>query len=289
MLNEIAGRDQSGTRRVGTPAIFGMNFQTVSTAQKLPNSDGLAGGYTNAGTPGPLLTRALGYVDAQVGRLEAALVRTGLAKTTTIILSAKHGQSPTKPAALRRIDDGAILSAIDAGWASTHPNAKPLIAFSADDDVMLLWLSNRSATARAFVKGYLASHSAPANRFNDPKGTYSTTVSASGLRALYTGAAADRLLDAPRGDSHAPDVVGIAKYGVVYTGGVKKIAEHGGASPDDRDVALVVSGAGVHHGVTVRRAVRTTQIAPTILRLLGLDPRALRAVRLDHTAVLPNR
>lgn len=44
VLNEISGRDHSGADHVGTPAIFGMNFQTVSTAQKLPASDGLAGG-----------------------------------------------------------------------------------------------------------------------------------------------------------------------------------------------------------------------------------------------------
>src|SRR4029077_3296055 len=41
VINEINGFDHSGTTRWGTPAIFGMNFQTVSTAQKLPVSDGL--------------------------------------------------------------------------------------------------------------------------------------------------------------------------------------------------------------------------------------------------------
>jgi hypothetical protein len=42
-----------------------MNFQTVSTAQKLPTSDGLTGGYLPGGTvPGPLLVRALNYIDA---------------------------------------------------------------------------------------------------------------------------------------------------------------------------------------------------------------------------------
>ena len=60
VLNEINGFDHSGAHRVGTPAIFGMNSQTISTAQKLPTSDGLTGGYLADGvTPGPLLTRAL--------------------------------------------------------------------------------------------------------------------------------------------------------------------------------------------------------------------------------------
>ena len=44
ILNEIDGYDHCGTHRVGAPAIFGMNLQTVSTAEKLPTSDGLAGG-----------------------------------------------------------------------------------------------------------------------------------------------------------------------------------------------------------------------------------------------------
>ncbi|MEU7874080.1 hypothetical protein [Dactylosporangium sp. NPDC049140] len=34
-------------------------------------------------------------------------------------------------------------------------------------------------------------------------------------------------------------------------------------------------------------AVRTAQIAPTVLRLLGLEPGELQAVRAEHTAVLP--
>ena len=45
VLNWIDGYNHSRTQQVGVPAIFGMNFQTVSTAEKLPTSDGLAGGY----------------------------------------------------------------------------------------------------------------------------------------------------------------------------------------------------------------------------------------------------
>jgi hypothetical protein len=41
ILNEIDGFDHSRTSHVGVPGIFGMNFQTVSTAEKLPTSDGL--------------------------------------------------------------------------------------------------------------------------------------------------------------------------------------------------------------------------------------------------------
>ena len=287
VLNEIDGMNHAGTSRVGTPAIFGMNFQTVSTAQKLPVSDGLRGGYNPDGTPGPLLSRALNYINAQVGRFETRIDRDGLAPSTTIILSAKHGQSPEQLNTLRRVDDAAIIDGIDAGWAARHPGARPLVVFSVDDDGMLLWLSNRSAAAESYAKRYLLSHHAPANLVTDPKGVSSATVAASGLTRVYFGPAADRLVGARVGDSHAPDLIGIAQHGVVYTGGVKKIAEHGGAAPDDRDVALVVSGAGISHPAENTSPVQTTQIAPTILTLLGLNPGALDGVRINHTRVLP--
>ena len=287
VLNEINGLDHSGRTHVGTPAIFGMNFQTVSTAQKLPVSDGLRGGYNPDGSPGPLLSRALNYVNAQVGRFESRIAHDGLAGSTTIILSAKHGQAPEQLSTLRRVDDGPIIDAIDAGWSALHPGAQPLVVFAVDDDGMLLWLSDRSPAAEAFAGHYLLTHSAPANLATDPSGVYSATVSASGLTKVYVGPAADRLVSARIGDSHAPDLIGIAQHGVVYTGGVAKIAEHGGAAPDDRDVALVVSGAGVPRPGHNGSKVQTTQIAPTILSLLGLDPSALAGVRTDHTAVLP--
>ena len=287
VVNEIDGYDHSGQHKVGTPAVFGMNFQTVSTAQKLPMSDGLVGGYID-GQPGPLLTRALDYINNTVGRLTARLRHDGLLGSTAIILSAKHGQSPIDSSTLRRVDDGAIIDGVDAAWARTHPAAPPLVAFSVDDDVMLWWLSDRSPQAEHFARRYLQQHSAPANTITDPAGTFSTIVAHSGLTSIAIGTTAQRAVGARPGDAHAPDLVGIVRPGVVYTGKTTKIAEHGGASADDRDVPIVVAGIVGQRGVH-SQPVLTTQIAPTILHLLGLDPSALDGVRVDGTAVLPTR
>jgi arylsulfatase A-like enzyme len=51
-------------------------------------------------------------------------------------------------------------------------------------------------------------------------------------------------------------------------------------------VPLIVAGPGISRGA-VATPVETTQIAPTILRLLGLDPDTLRAVREEGTRLLP--
>jgi hypothetical protein len=283
VINEINGYDHSGTNQVGTPAIFGMNFQTVSTAEKLPTSNGLAGGYLADGTPGPLLQRALEYIDTKVGEMTHAIDQRGLVPDTVIVLSAKHGQSPTNPAQLTRIPDGPILDGLDAAWQAAHPGSGPLVAFAIDDDGMLIWLNDRSAAATSFAKDYLLHHDGVGNDINGNPKAYT----ASGLRAAYAGAAAAAYFGVPAGDVRAPDVLGIAQVGSVYTGKKAKIAEHGGDNPADRHVALVVSGVPVANTGSNDSPVETTQIAPTILNLLGLDPNQLKSVQIEHTAALP--
>ncbi|MEU6554403.1 alkaline phosphatase family protein [Streptomyces sp. NPDC046915] len=285
VLNEIDGFDHSRTHKVGTPAVFGMNFQSVSTAQKLPTSDGLTGGYQTKGVPGPLLAKNLAFVDEEVGAFLTELHKRHLDGSTTVILSAKHGQSPTDPKALTRIDDGPLLDGLNAAWKAAHPGAGDLVAHAVDDDAMLIWLTDRSKAATDFAKAYLLARSGKGNGI----GGEDKPFTASGLEKLYAGAAAARYFHVRPGDSRVPDLVGITQYGVVYTGGKGKIAEHGGAHADDLAVPLIVSGAAAPHGARVDDTVETTQIAPTILRLLGLNPQALDAVRIEHTRALPTR
>ncbi|MFB9930519.1 alkaline phosphatase family protein [Amycolatopsis halotolerans] len=280
VLNEIDGFDHSGQTRAGTPGVFGMNFQSVSTAQKLRLSGGQPGGYRPDGTPGPVLRSALDFVDRQVGAFAAELRNRHLERSTTVLLSAKHGQSPIDPNALTRIDDAPLLAGLNAAWRSAHPGAPDLVAQSTDDDAMLLWFTDHSPSAAEFARQYLLAQSGTGN---DSTGAAKPFAHA-GLTTAYAGADAARYFQVRPGDPRVPDLVGIAQHGVVYTGGHSKIAEHGGAGADDRAVPLVVSGG---HGVRIPAAVETTQIAPTILRLLNLDPRALDAVREEGTAPLP--
>ncbi|MGN5381069.1 hypothetical protein ACQ4WX_39780 [Streptomyces lasalocidi] len=155
-----------------------------------------------------------------------------------------------------------------------------------DDDGMLLWLNDRSAEATSFAKQYLLSQS---GKGTDITGKPTKSFTNSGLSRVYAGKEAASYFGVKPGDARVPDLFGIAKYGVVYTGGTKKIAEHGGAHADDLNVPLVISGAGTPAGVTKPAQVETTQIAPTILSLLGLNPHDLQAVQKDHTQVLPVR
>jgi Type I phosphodiesterase / nucleotide pyrophosphatase len=299
VLNEIDGFDHSRMHHERVPAIFGTNFQTVSTAQKLPVSDGLNGGYLpGTTTPGPLLRRALDYINTEVGAMVSELRAKQLLDSTAIILSAKHGQSPQDPNDLTRIDDGPIIAAIDAGWKAIHPTAGNLVAADpgntaagSRDDAFPLWLNDRSRGATSFVKNYLLSHPATGTTYNASNPAIAgptRTLQSSGLSKVFVGKGAARYFGVSPGDPRHPDVWGVVQHGVVYTGGVKKIAEHGGADPQDRDVALFVYAPdAVDPGTVVDRQVETTQIAPTILQLLGFDPGALQAVQIEGTSVLP--
>ena len=73
--------------------------------------------------------------------------------------------------------------------------------------------------------------------------------------------------------------------GIVYAKPTK-LAEHGGMNTGDRHVLMVVSGPGIPVQVEFT-PVETTQVAPTILALLGLNPHALTAVQIEGTQVLP--
>jgi hypothetical protein len=76
ILNEIRGYDHTGKFGLGTPALFGMNFQAVSVGQKLACC-----GYTNPeATPSDGLASAISFVDKSIGQMIGALYKAGLAK-----------------------------------------------------------------------------------------------------------------------------------------------------------------------------------------------------------------
>jgi hypothetical protein len=88
-------------------------------------------------------------------------------------------------------------------------------------------------------------------------------------------------------NGRTPDIIVQPNPGVIYTSSTKKDAEHGGNAPDDSHVGLIVSNPALAQ-VTDSSTVGTTQVAPTILRALKLDPTLLNSVKSEGTVVLPN-
>ena len=271
IVNEIDGKSSTGANGVGVPAIFGMNFQAVSVGQKLQIEGtnvspdplaGLGGGYLNASAvPGPLLASGLAHTDASIGKMLAELAKNGLSESTLVIISAKHGQAPINIMKRRGIAGA-------AGTISTALAANN-VGFVQTDDLALIWLRDRSTENRRSAFAKLRTLAGPLGFTNGE---------------LYT-ADAPPLGYATVSDPRTPDFSVKVDLGVIYTGGTK-IAEHGGFSDEDSHVALLVSTPGAT-AQRITQPVQTTQVAPTILRALGIDPNRLRAVRQEGTSVLP--
>ena len=287
ILNQIDGKDSTGTTAAPVPTVFGTNFQTLSVAQKALNLSG--GGYADAAfTPNPFVKDAIAYVDGAVGRITGELAARHLADSTLVVLTAKHGQSPADYAKLRKIGHAvsSALSAYIGGGSDAVTGNNVGGGQVTDDDVAFVWLNDQSQ--RAAAKAVLeASTACPAV---DPA---SKTVAAVAPQVCAdNGGAVTDLAAVPwkfgdPANGRTPDFMVQPNPGVIYTTSRSKDMEHGGAAPDDSHVALLVSHPSLE-ARTVDRRVQTTQVAPTVLRALGLEPRLLDAVRKEGTRVLPH-
>jgi predicted AlkP superfamily pyrophosphatase or phosphodiesterase len=289
ILNQIDGKDSTGATSAAVPTLFGTNFQTLSVAQKAPVAKG--GGYLDADlTPGPQVTAAIAYADASIGRIVAELKQRGLFASTAIIVTAKHGQSPTDHTKLIKNGD-TLTKLLEANHyldASGHFGQNSTASGNLNDgtglvgtgmvqtdDVGLIWLKDPSQldAAVATLKANLGCN-APGICADGPQASI-----------LFGPRLARRFGDPALG--RTPDIVVQPNPGVIYTSSTKKDEEHGGNAPDDSHLGLLVSLPGIHHARTIAAPVETTQVAPTILRLLELKPRWLHAVELEGTRALP--
>ena len=289
ILNEIRGLTHDGKPGAGVPAVFGMNFQAVSVGQKLAsdNKDGSCaddtgslkmkpGGYKDGtGTPTDVLAYGLDKTDEALGSMIKALKEQRLYESTLFIVSAKHGQSPINPLKTNKpghfadlvfgLDNNNPVGIIinDAGNnCSTGP-----CGFVQDDDIALIWLPDQSKTAD--VAAYL-----------------NANANALSIDEVMAGDELKLKFNSPAKDSRTPDILVQPVYGTIYTTSAKKNAEHGGFSFGDTNVGLIVSNPDLR-ARTVKTPVATSQVAPTILKALGLDPDQLNSVRKEGTEILP--
>jgi hypothetical protein len=284
ILHEIAGKTHNGLSKAPVPAVFGMNFQAVSVGQKLIEktlTPKVTGGYIDGqGTPTPALVNEIQFADASIGEMVSELKSKGLIDSTLIIITAKRGQSPIDSARYTPMTSTSIVTTSPATILATGGcSAETAFNFAnigpTEDDVSLDWLNKSCTTAGAV--GMIESQS-PA------------TGNIAGIGQIFYGSGITQLFNTPGlppdGDPRTPDILVTPNIGVTYSGSSKKLAEHGGFAHDDVNVIMLVSNPSFE-SKTIFDPVQTLQVAPTVLKALGLDPRALDAVRIENTQVLP--
>ena len=273
VLNQIDGKDHTGKVAADTPALFGMNFQVVNAAKK----DSLIlppGGHLDSyGTPNADLAGAIAYVDGAIGRMVAELAMKGLTNRTAIIVMAKHGESSLDPNKRFVESTSAIqtqLALAGVPGVPAPPAAAPLIAKLTEKSTAFIWLTDQTKTKT--VTDVLTTAA------NEQTLNIAVVLAGDSLKLLFPD---------PLSDPAPPDVVVVPNSGTTYEPAAQVLAEHGGFNENDTHVPLlVVAPKYVTPGV-LRAPVTTTQIAPTILQLLGLDYTDLQAVSIEGVKVLP--
>ncbi len=263
VLNEIGGKDHTGKNAAPVPAIFGMNFQSVNAAKK-----DTPGAYTDSlSTPTASLTGALNYIDGALGRMVAELKKEKLDNSTAIIITAKHAETPLDPThrtvILTSVIPG-IVNSVNPLLLSKKPVTQKSNAY--------IWLSDQSQT------------NAVVHTLTSP-----TNQALAGIGQVLSGESLKLLFPDPLIDPAVPDIIVVANTGVNYepTATSTTLAEHGGFGENDTHVPLIVFTPHRSAPATVHAPVFTTQIAPTVLSLLKLNPNALQAVQLEATQILP--
>jgi hypothetical protein len=270
LLNQIAGKTHSGAPAV-VPSVFGMNFQSVYVGQSVNEAGVAAGGYKNAAAlPSEELLGEIEYVDTAVGEIVGALKNAGIYNDTLLIITAKHGESPIDPT--RYVADGANTPATLLGnlipFSESPLNTTGIGA--TEDDVSVLWLKKGVNVPTAVEM-------------------LESNAAAIGLGEIYYGPTLALNYNVggldPGQDSRSPDIIVTPDVGVTYSGSTSMIGDHGGFAHDDTNVMLLVANPRFK-ARTVSAPAATRQVAPTIVKALGLNPAALDAVRVEGTQVL---
>ena len=140
------------------PAVFGMNFQSVSVGQKLIESGFGSGGYLDAaGTPSNLLVGEIQLVDAAIGEFVSELQRQGLFefdpdRNYRKTRSVADRPEPLLPDSRTQRNQRYVAGEPDCfllPWSESPLNPNGI--GPTEDDVSLLWLTSSNQTLECSV------------------------------------------------------------------------------------------------------------------------------------------
>jgi hypothetical protein len=237
------------------PALFGMSFTGVAKSQRRD-------GYLDAlGTPTAGLTQALVELDESIGRIVQELKAKQLFDSTWVAIAAPYAQSPLD----RRERTVIPLARLRDVASRAVPGG---VAHISGGNVAMIWLTDAENT------GHLVN-------------ILSANAMTLGIQDIYYGAGLALTLNTPATDSRMPDIILQGRAGVSWAAQSEHaFMFYGGMLDQDTHVALMISGAQLT-GRTDPTYVPITQLAPLLLRALGMEKFDLRALHLEHSPALP--
>jgi hypothetical protein len=247
---------------------------------------------TGADDPGPSgvgddvydfahLPKVAEIADGQVGRLMQELDAQGVLDETLVVLTADHaGQTAHRFHGVNAFDRGNFNwyygQDADETYLSPSPDLAPLVPgnpnvdFSYQDGHIAVFLDDTSTTAKqdaALDVRELPDVIAAYYRSGDRYVRHGSLGPMSPKERSWWRQHGQRLLDTMAAD-YGPDVVGLMRDDTSY--GV--MGDHGGHQRAIQEIPIVFSWPGLEAGARLGRQMRSVDILPTILRLIGIDP-----------------
>jgi hypothetical protein len=237
------------------PALFGTSFTAVAESQERD-------GYLDAlGTPSEALARSMQSVDDSIGSIVRELESKQLLESTWIAVASPYGQSPID----RRQRTITPLERIRSVLETKLPGD---VVHISGGGTAMIWLRDSGKTIQAAK-------------------TLSDAAPTLGIQEIYGGSRLSLTLNSPAKDSRMPDLILQSRAGVIWASQADHaLMFHGGMLDQDTHVALMLSGAKLT-GRSDPTYVPTTQLAPLLLRALGIEKFDLRALQVEHSPALP--
>ncbi len=237
------------------PRLSGLSLLGLDAAQRsLPLTQTATEGAASSVKRAPME-----HIDAQVRRIVAALKGAGLFDSTWIVVTARHGS--TGDTANLRVVDSARVEQV-AKTAAGNELGRVVAATAG-----MVWLKHPEKT-NAIVNAYREK------------------MLELGIGAIYSGEKLKLIMNTAKEDSRMPDVILEPQAGVVWSKGGQWPEHLGGFSDDENHVAMLISGRQLT-GRVDKTPVPTGQVAPLILRILGMEKLDLQALHHEHVPALP--
>lgn len=232
-------------------------FQPRALLVNLPSADYYGHPYAGPASPA-LFGQIAAGIDRNIGRIVQAYRNAGIFEQTLFVVAADHGMVPNVHAV-----DGPLTKQVVARAGGHY-------LFHTGGTAAYIYLKNGSAAKAVAAAMAQVPNTAGAYYLLDKRGTYYYDR-APGVTIDPALDTAHHFLLGTFADARAPDVVVPFRENTIGFARSTAFGEHGGLNWGAQHVPLIFSGAGVAPGRVSHFPARLVDIAPTVLRLMGLS------------------
>lgn len=249
-------------------------FRPRALMINFPGADAYGHPYGGPASPG-IMARVVAGLDRNIARVVQAYKDAGLYEQTLFVVTADHGMVPNYQAVGRDVTRAAVASAGGKHYFHTGGTAADIYLYNPSHARAV---SAGMATVPGVAAAYYHHETTGQFEYLPAPGTSLAPALDDAYRYLLS------TFDGPA----APDVVAPFHENTIGRTYTQAYGDHGGLNWGAQHIPLVLSGPGIRPGAVSQYPARLIDVAPTVLRVLGLsapmDGAVLADALIDPTA-----